>query len=106
MPSLPPQTATPRGLQDQPAATADRRQFPDHIDRNADRQPIEQRLKLAGQLAAEILKRYPHLIQQLGSTRDPVPAWAILRTVILRQWDRHPASETVTAEQIHPFTQP
>jgi hypothetical protein len=51
--------------------------------------PPDQRLKLGGQLAAEVLKRYPHLIQQLGSTNDPIPAWTILRNVIMRQLDQH-----------------
>jgi hypothetical protein len=45
-------------------------------------------LKLAGQLAAEVLKRYPHLIQQLGSTNDPVPAWTILRNVVMRHLEQ------------------
>jgi hypothetical protein len=62
-----------------PPLMADIIKFPEHIYLKAKELPPDQRLKLAGQLAAEVLKRYPHLIQQLGSTNDPVPAWTILR---------------------------
>src|SRR5215813_1766066 len=64
---------------------ADMIKFPEHVYLKAKELPTDQRMKLAGQLAAEVLKRYPHLIQQLGSTNDPVPAWTILRNVVMRQ---------------------
>jgi type II secretory pathway predicted ATPase ExeA len=66
--------------------------FPQHVYLQAKELPADERLKLAGQLAAEMLKRHPHLIQQLGSTNDPVPAWTILRNVVMRQLDHYPAS--------------
>ncbi|HXH10567.1 MAG TPA: AAA family ATPase [Alphaproteobacteria bacterium] len=70
-------------------AMADLIKFPDHVYVRARGLPSDQRLKLAGQLAAEVLKRYPHLIQQLGSGNDPVPAWTILRNVVMRQLEQH-----------------
>jgi hypothetical protein len=39
------------------------------------------------------LKRYPHLIQQLEPTNDLVPAWTILRNVVIRQLEQHLANE-------------
>ena len=57
--------------------------------------PMEQRLRFAGQLAAEVLKRYPHLVQQLGTNNDPVPAWNTLRNVVMRQIEQHLAYEPV-----------
>jgi type II secretory pathway predicted ATPase ExeA len=72
---------------------ADIIKFPEHIYLKAKELPSEQRLKLAGQLAAEVLKRFPHLIQQLGSTNDPVPAWTILRNVVMRQLEQHLVNE-------------
>jgi hypothetical protein len=66
--------------------------FPAHVHLKAKELPADERLKLAGQLAADMLKRHPHLIQQLGSTNDPVPAWTILRNVVMRQLDHYPAS--------------
>jgi general secretion pathway protein A len=76
---------------------ADIIKFPEHIYRKAKELPADQCLKLAGQLAAEVLKRYPHLIQQLGSTNDPVPAWTILRNVVMRQLEQHLANEPAPA---------
>jgi hypothetical protein len=70
--------------------------FPEHVYLKARELSTDQRLKLAGQLAAEVLKRYPHLIQQLGSTNDPVPAWTILRNVVIRQLEQHLANEPVS----------
>jgi hypothetical protein len=52
---------------------ADMIKFPAHVRLKAKELLPDQRLKLAGQLAAEVLKRYPHLIQQLGSTNAPLP---------------------------------
>jgi type II secretory pathway predicted ATPase ExeA len=72
---------------------ADIIKFPEHIYLKAKEMPSDQRLKLAGQLAAEVLKRFPHLIQQLGSTNDPVPAWTILRNVVMRQLEQHMVNE-------------
>jgi general secretion pathway protein A len=72
---------------------ADIIKFPQHIYLKAKELPSDQRLKLAGQLAAEVLKRFPHLIQQLGSTNDPVPAWTILRNVVMRQLEQHLVNE-------------
>jgi type II secretory pathway predicted ATPase ExeA len=72
-----------------PGLVADIIKFPENIYLKANNISAEQRLKLAGQLAAEVLKRYPHLIQQLGSTNDPVPAWTILRNIIVRQLEQH-----------------
>jgi hypothetical protein len=40
--------------------------FPEHIYLKARELSTDQRMKLAGQLAAEVLKRYQHLNQQLG----------------------------------------
>jgi type II secretory pathway predicted ATPase ExeA len=76
-------------------AMADVIKFPDHIYLRAKNLPTDQRLKLAGQLAAEVLKRYPHLIQQLGTTNDPVPAWTVLRNVVMRQLEQHLVKEAV-----------
>jgi hypothetical protein len=76
---------------------ADMIKFPEHIYVRAKELPPDQRLKLAGQLAAEVLKRYPHLIQQLGSTNDPVPAWTILRHVVMRQLEQHLVTEPSSA---------
>jgi hypothetical protein len=67
--------------------------LPEHIYLKARELPSDQRLKLAGQLAAEVLKRFPHLVQQLGSTNDPVPAWTILRNVVMRQLEQHLVNE-------------
>jgi general secretion pathway protein A len=72
---------------------ADIIKFPDHIYMKAQKLPMEQRLRFAGQLAAEVLKRYPHLIQQLGTNNDPVPAWNTLRNVVMRQIEQHLAHE-------------
>jgi type II secretory pathway predicted ATPase ExeA len=74
------------------AAMANLIKFPDHIYIKAKALPSDQRLKLAGQLAAEVLKRYPHLIQQLGAGNDPVPAWTVLRNVVMRQLEQHLAN--------------
>jgi general secretion pathway protein A len=78
-------------------AMADAIKFPDHIYLRAKSLPTDQRLKLAGQLAAEVLKRYPHLVQQLGTTNDPVPAWTVLRNVVMRQLEQRLANEAVPA---------
>jgi hypothetical protein len=72
---------------------ADMIKFPEQVYLKAKELPTDQRMKLAGQLAAEVLKRYPHLIQQLGSTDDPVPAWTILRNVVMRQLEQRLANE-------------
>jgi hypothetical protein len=74
---------------------ADMIRFPEHVYLKAKELPTDQRMKLAGQLAAEVLKRYPHLIQQLGSTDDPVPAWTVLRNVIWRQLEQRLANEPI-----------
>lgn len=95
-----PQAIISGGLQGEQAAIADMLKFPEYIYLKAKGLPTEARLKLAGQLAAEILNRYPHLIQQLGATNDPIPAWAILRNVVMRQLEQSLASEAVTAEQV------
>ena len=71
------------------AMVADMIKFPDHIYLKAKKLPMEQRIRFAGQLAAEVLKRYPHLIQQLGPNNDPVPAWNALRNVVMRQIEQH-----------------
>jgi type II secretory pathway predicted ATPase ExeA len=76
---------------------ADMIKFPEHIYLKAKELPPDQRMKLAGQLAAEVLKRYPHLIQQLGSSNDPVPAWTILRNVVMRQLEQRMANQPVPA---------
>jgi hypothetical protein len=86
--------ATVRGdAQAKQAMVADIIKFPDHIYTKAKKLPIEQRVRFAGQLAAEVLKRYPHLIQQLGTNNDPVPAWNTLRNVVMRQIEQHLACE-------------
>jgi hypothetical protein len=80
---------------------ADMIKFPEHIYLKAKELPADQRLKLAGQLAAEVLKRYPHLIQQLGSTNDPVPAWTILRNVVMRQLEQRLIDELAPEGQAY-----
>ena len=80
---------------------ADMIKFPEHIYLKAKELPADQRLKLAGQLAAEVLKRYPHLIQQLGSTNDPVPAWTILRNVVMRQLEQRLRDELAPEGQAY-----
>jgi general secretion pathway protein A len=72
-----------------PLLLVDMVELPENIYLKAKNLPGDQRLKLAGKLAAEILKRYPHLIQQLGSTSDPVPAWTILRDIVMRQLEQY-----------------
>ena len=52
-------------------------EFAAHIYLEGKELPPDQRWKLGGQLAAKLLKRYPHLVQQLGATHDPIPAWTI-----------------------------
>jgi general secretion pathway protein A len=83
------QTTVRVDTQTKQAAVADIIKFPDHIYLKARKLPMEQRVRFAGQLAAEVLKRYPHLIQQLGTNNDPVPAWNTLRNVITRQIEQH-----------------
>jgi type II secretory pathway predicted ATPase ExeA len=77
------------------AMVADIIKFPDHIYMKAKKLPMEQRVRFAGQLAAEVLKRYPHLVQQLGTNNDPVPAWNTLRNVVMRQIEQHLSCEPV-----------
>jgi hypothetical protein len=66
--------------------------LPDQFYARAVGMPTDQRMKFAGQLAAQVLKKYPHLIQQLGTPRglndDPVVAWTALRTIVLRQLEQ------------------
>jgi general secretion pathway protein A len=87
------QTTVLGDTQAKQAMVADIIKFPDHIYTKAKKLPIEQRVRFAGQLAAEVLKRYPHLIQQLGTNNDPVPAWNTLRNVVMRQIEQHLACE-------------
>jgi hypothetical protein len=87
------QTGEKGEMQARQAIVADIIKFPDHIYMKAQKLPMEQRLRFAGQLAAEVLKRYPHLIQQLGTNNDPVPAWNTLRNVVMRQIEQHLAYE-------------
>jgi type II secretory pathway predicted ATPase ExeA len=89
------QTALPVDAQAKQAMVADMIKFPDHIYLKAKKLPLEQRIRFAGQLAAEVLKRYPHLIQQLGTNNDPVPAWNALRNVVMRQIEHHLSYEPV-----------
>jgi type II secretory pathway predicted ATPase ExeA len=86
-------------LQAKHAMMADMIKFPDHIYLKAKKLPPEQRVKFAGQLAAEVLKKYPHLIQQLSPNNDPVPAWSILRNVAMRQIEQHLAGECALVGQ-------
>jgi hypothetical protein len=74
---------------------ADMLKFPEHIYLKARELSPDQRMKLAGQLAAEVLKRHQHLIQQLGSTNDPVPARTILRNIVMRQLEQRPANDPI-----------
>jgi hypothetical protein len=78
----------PADEQPKSSLTADLIKSPELVYLKAQGMSLDQRLKLAGQIAAEVLKRYPHLIQQLGSTNDPVPAWTILRNVVMRQLEQ------------------
>lgn len=83
------QTIVENDLQAKQDAVADIIRFPDHIYAKAKKLPMDQRLRFAGQLAAEVLKKYPHLSQQLGTDNDPVPAWNTLRSVVMRQIEQH-----------------
>jgi hypothetical protein len=79
------QSVTAADQPGKPALMADIIKLPETSYLKAKNLPGDQRLKLAGQLAAEVLKRYPHLIQHhliqhLDSMKDPVPAWTIERT--------------------------
>lgn len=89
------QTAERSDAHARQAIVADIIKFPDHIYMKAQKLPMEQRLRFAGQLAAEVLKRYPHLVQQLGTNNDPVPAWNTLRNVVMRQLEQRLAYEPV-----------
>jgi type II secretory pathway predicted ATPase ExeA len=91
----PVQTVAGADIQAKQEAVAEIIKFPDHIYMKAKKLPTDQRLRFAGQLAAEVLKKYPHLIQQLGTNNDPVPAWNILRNVVMQQIEQHLVSETV-----------
>jgi type II secretory pathway predicted ATPase ExeA len=82
-----------------PPLMADIIKFPETIYLKAKNLPRDQRLKLAGQLAAEVLERYPHLMQQLESTTDPVPAWTVLRDMVIRQLEQHLAPESPSISQ-------
>ena len=77
--------------------------LPEQVYTKAEKLPMEQRLKFAGQLAAEVLKRYPSLVQQLatqkGSENNPVAAWRTLRTIVMRQMEQHSATKRVEAVQ-------
>ena len=94
-PSPPEQVTASAEEQATQAAVADIIKFPDHIYAKAKKLPMDQRLRFAGQLAAEVLKKYPQLIQQLSTNSDPVPAWNILRNVVMRQIEQHLASAHV-----------
>jgi hypothetical protein len=94
-----PQPCVLCSLQGQQASLADVISFPEHGYLKAKGLPTEQRFDRAGQLAVKVLNRYPHLIQQLGSTNDPVSAWTILRNVIARQLEQHLPDEPATVEQ-------
>jgi hypothetical protein len=83
--------------QSQQSAMSGAIKLPDHVYLKAKTLPLDQRLKLAGQLAAAVLKRYPQLIQQLGSTNDPVPAWTILRNRLMLQFEQSLVSEHAEA---------
>jgi type II secretory pathway predicted ATPase ExeA len=78
---------------------ADIIKFSEPISLKAKDLSADQRLTLAGQLAAELLKRYPHLIQQLGTTSDPVPAWTILRNILTHQLQQQLANNPAPASQ-------
>jgi hypothetical protein len=67
-------------------------EFAEHIYLQAKELLPDQRWKLSGQLAAKVSKRYPHLIQQLGATNDPIPAWTILRNLAMRQLEQRLAN--------------
>jgi type II secretory pathway predicted ATPase ExeA len=92
------QTPAEADVQAQQAIVADIIKFPDHIYTKAKKLPTDQRLRFAGQLAAEVLKKYPQLIQQLGTNNDPVPAWNVLRNVVMRQIDQHLANESILVD--------
>lgn len=97
-PSPPPPAAVGHA---QPAAMAEIIKFPEHIYAKARKMPPEQRLRYAGQLAAEVLKRYPHLIQQFGANNDPVPAWNVLRNVVMRQIEQRLTGEAAPVAAPH-----
>jgi hypothetical protein len=80
---------------------ADILMFPELVYFKAKEMPSDQHLKLAGQLAAEVLRRHTQPIQQLGSTNDPVPAWTILRNIVLRRLEQRLANEPAPAK--HPI---
>ena len=86
-----------------PTGMVDIIKLPVQVYTRAEKLPMDQRLKFAGQLAAEVLKRYPSLVQQLatqkGSENDPVAAWSTLRTIVMRQMEQHLANKHVETAQ-------
>lgn len=66
--------------------------LPEHLIRQAVSSTREYRLKLAGVLAAETLKKHPELTASFSA--DPVPIWQEIRNFILNQFERQ--AETAT----------
>jgi type II secretory pathway predicted ATPase ExeA len=67
--------------------------IPSHIIREAKASTKEHRTKLAGVLAAQILKKYPQLVKSIPSA-DPVSVWSETKDLILNKLEQE--IETVT----------
>lgn len=79
-----------------PEALAEMITFPPHIYTKALKLPADERLRFAGQLAAQVLKKHPQLIEKLGVSSDPVPAWNTLRNVLMGHIEHHPAEQNTS----------
>jgi hypothetical protein len=78
-----------------PETLAEMITFPPHIYTKALKLPADERLRFAGQLAAQVLKENPQLIEKLGESSDPVPAWNTLRNVVMRHIEQHTADQNM-----------
>ena len=57
--------------------------FPEHLMKQSLSSSQEHRFKLAGGIAAETLRKYPHLIT--SDSTDPVPIWLEIRDFVLNR---------------------
>ena len=90
------QIVTHDSVQHGSEALAEMISFPPHIYAKALKLPADERVRFAGQLAAQMLKKHPQLIEKLGNGNDPVPAWNALRNVVMRQIEHHPADQNAS----------
>jgi MSHA biogenesis protein MshM len=68
--------------------------FPERLMRQSLSSNQEHRFKLAGGLAAETLRKYPHLMTSLSA--DPVPVWLEVRDFILKRITHESPMQTLT----------